>query len=484
MYALGCMSSKSRRRRARLFLRGARRWPFGRGPPPPGRAHRGHRRDRRRAHRGRRAGPPGRAAGALGRSRAGTAGTSRVGTTACQYAGHRGPRRCAEPYPPGRGPLRPPARAPLGAGGRALPGGGGIGPPDDDMGRGAPGGGGIGAAGRRRRAERRRCSSGPSSGRRRQPGRRRRPGQPPDEPADGRRRAVGGAATGGDGGLPGQARRRPELATRTARLGAGRLLAMLRRSSTRRERAARGRGTGGCGRGRGLGAASRRWLGLRCRDRLGCSGRSAARPGPAQVPARASARRCRGSGRACLAGGLLRPVRAGRPQQPSWRPASAAPVVGRLGRGLLGCGLLGRLGLFGLLGPSQSVRFRATTQPVGLCFDECWRTGSSPPRPSRRSARAFRRSSSRALWRARARACSSPKLVQPFVGVGAPDACSGDRQVFHVGVTLSNAFRNASSAESGTSDVAKLARIRACGSPRCRSSRSSTTMRHGPAPCG
>ncbi len=41
-----------------------------------------------------------------------------------------------------------------------------------------------------------------------------------------------------------------------------------------------------------------------------------------------------------------------------------------LRRSLLGRSLLRRLGLFGLLGPRQTVALGATTEPVGLCFDD------------------------------------------------------------------------------------------------------------------
>ena len=136
-----------------------------------------------------------------------------------------------------------------------------------------------------------------------------------------------------------------------------------------------------------------------------------------------------GCGAAFLAGSLLGRCGCGRGCG-AFCAARQLSGSGGLGGGLLRCGLLRRLGLLGLLGrvrPSRTARRRSRSACASISVEE-WALRRQ--RPCVRTAPSSRRSSSRALWRARARACSSAKPGQPFVSVGVPGRCSGGRQFF------------------------------------------------------
>lgn len=103
-------------------------------------------------------------------------------------------------------------------------------------------------------------------------------------------------------------------------------------------------------------------------------------------------------------------------------------------------------------------------------------SGSSHPHPWCRTAPSFRRWSFRASWRARARACFSPKPVQPFVGIGVSEFAPAAVESFMLEITLSNGIRNASSVELGTS------RLHARENALRRTAVSKQSIEHNQAP--
>ena len=394
--------------------RGAGRW--GEGRHHRGAGHRGHHRDRHRGHR---------ATGTRAAEAAtGTRGTEATGTSTAGPAG-RGPP----------GPVRVAARA-AGTGAVATAGTRTAGSAGASTGRRR----GTKPAGRRRNRAAGRRHRAAATGRRRDGATEstvagRAGGGAAGRAAGGRSgrcrsrcgaaggRAAGGRATFGgqrprcDGSDGGDVRggrwrqRRPRRAERPgARRATGRLLVIRRGSSIlvddRRRRAGADFGSGGLDDRRRCGG-----FGCGCRRTGATTTGGSVRRSTARLWLRLD---LGGSWRRLLGGEPSSPV----PRRRHRRRHGCFGGRGLGRRGLLGRRLLGRLGLLGLLGPSQTVTFGATTETIGLCLDERGGVALHPDAHRVAAAPSSRRSSFRALWRARVRGCSSPKPVQPFVGVG------------------------------------------------------------------